>query len=83
MMNLVESFERCLSKAIKTFPIPEPGSSVSLQDLILRLAHRATGAAWCGPTFDVESFWDDWQEFDDGVYKVALRPSTQTLRDDW
>ncbi|KIO19393.1 hypothetical protein M407DRAFT_30967 [Tulasnella calospora MUT 4182] len=83
MMNLVESFERCLSKAIKTFPIPEPGSSVSLQDLILRLAHRATGAAWYGPTFDVESFWDDWQEFDDGVYKVALRPSTQTLRDDW
>ncbi|KAG9041520.1 hypothetical protein FS837_012147 [Tulasnella sp. UAMH 9824] len=72
MMGLVESFERCLANAIKTFPVPQPGSSVSLQDFVLRLAHRATGAAYYGPTFDVEKFWDDWQGFDDGVYKVAL-----------
>ncbi|KAG9008425.1 hypothetical protein FRB90_008889 [Tulasnella sp. 427] len=72
MMGLVETFERCLAKAIKTFPTPTPGTSVSLQDFVLRLAHRATGAAYYGPTFDVEAFWDDWQGFDDGVYKVAL-----------
>ncbi|KAG8913252.1 hypothetical protein FRC01_004648 [Tulasnella sp. 417] len=29
IMGLVESFERRLSAAIKTFPIPQPGSSVS------------------------------------------------------
>ncbi|KAG8910019.1 hypothetical protein FRC01_006594 [Tulasnella sp. 417] len=68
----VELFERRLSAAIKTFPIPHPGSPVSLQDFLLHLAHRATGAAYFGPTFDVELFWDDWQGFDDGVYKVAL-----------
>ncbi|KIO19394.1 hypothetical protein M407DRAFT_148208 [Tulasnella calospora MUT 4182] len=73
MMGLVESFERCLSNAIKTFPIPQPGSStVSLQDFVLRLAHHAMGAAYYGPMFDVESFWEDWQGFDDGVWKVAL-----------
>lgn len=72
MMGLVESFELCLKNAIKTAPVPSPGSSVSLQDFILRLAHRATGGAYFGPTFDVEKFWEDWQGFDDGVYKVAL-----------
>lgn len=72
MMGLVESFEHFLKNAIKTCPVPSPGSSVSLQDFVLRLAHRATGAAYFGPTFDVEKFWEDWQGFDDGVWKVAL-----------
>ncbi|KAG8962949.1 hypothetical protein FRC00_008356 [Tulasnella sp. 408] len=42
------------------------------QHFFLRLAHRATGGAYFGPTFDVERFWDDWKGFDAGIYKVAL-----------
>ena len=49
-----------------------PVDSVSLQDWVMRLAYRSTGASVFGPTFNTDVMWDDWELFDTTVWKVAL-----------
>ncbi|KAG8932687.1 Cytochrome P450 7B1 [Tulasnella sp. 417] len=78
MMPLVQSFARNISRVVKEYQVPT--GSVSLEEFVMRLAHRATSVTWYGPTLNIEEFYDDWNTFDRGVWKVALMYPTWLCR---
>ncbi|KAG8930945.1 Cytochrome P450 7B1 [Tulasnella sp. 417] len=78
MMPLVQSFARNISRVVKEYQVPT--ESVSLEEFVMRLAHRATSVTWYGPTLNIEEFYDDWNTFDRGVWKVALMYPTWLCR---
>ncbi|KAG8932688.1 hypothetical protein FRC01_012737 [Tulasnella sp. 417] len=78
MMPLVQSFARNISRVVKEYQVPP--ESVSLEEFVMRLAHRATSVTWYGLTLNIEEFYDDWNTFDRGVWKVALMYPTWLCR---
>lgn len=70
VMSLVEAFDRQLQITMVETPLPK--EPISLEAWVMRVAYQATGKSLFGPTLDVDSLWEDWKGFDEGVWKVAL-----------
>lgn len=71
VVGFMEIYESQLLSIVKSMTLPT--TSVSMEDLVIDLAYKATGAAYFGPTYDIQAaLWDVWKPFDDFVWKVAL-----------
>ncbi|KAG8993872.1 Cholesterol 7-alpha-monooxygenase [Tulasnella sp. JGI-2019a] len=81
MMAILESFDNHLQRIVTEMALPAANESVSLAKFIIQLSYKATTYAMYGPTFDAEGTFEDFNDFDRLVYKVAHGYPPSLLRD--